>query len=97
MKKFDELTTAELWQLRNEIVLNSLFIADYCNSFGFSPKSMCDFFDGYVSFIYELATEDGHEDLEIVKLCELYDNADNLQRWYYCFDDFSWVEYEEID
>ena len=37
-KRFEDLTIDELWQLREEIVLYSLYIADYDNSFDFYPK-----------------------------------------------------------
>ena len=89
------LSKEELWALRSEIVLNSLFVHDYQNSFGISPKSACDFFDGYADFITDLAEEDGLADMPFDKIAERYDNPDNLLAWHQCFDDFSWAEHEE--
>lgn len=95
MKKFEDLTQNELWSLRNEIVLNSHFIADYENSFGFSAKSICDFFDGYMDYIWELAKEQIDEPTN--EQVFDYDTSENLLLWFNCFDDLSWVEYEEND
>ena len=92
-KAFKELTLEELSQLRKEINLNSIFIYDYTNSFGFNPWDICSFFDGYVSFLNELAREDGFEgtDYYLTK----YDTEENLYSWFLCYDDLSWVRFEE--
>lgn len=97
MKRFEDLTSEELWALRKEIILNSIFVADYENSFGFNSRDVSDFFDGYLSFIYELADEDGNKGLEIEELCARYDNEDNLWGWFNCFDDFSWMRIDNED
>ena len=49
-----DLTTEQLLQLRKEIVLNSLYISDYENSFGIDPHIVCDFFEGYVMNMEDL-------------------------------------------
>ena len=54
-KTFEKLTSAELSKLRKEIILNSLYVSDYENSFGFDANDICCFFDGYVSYLEELA------------------------------------------
>lgn len=90
MKHLEDLTQDELWALRKEIVLNSLFIHDYRNSFGISPKSACDFFDGYVSFLEELAEETG-------TTWTAQDSPEHLHQWLLCYDDYSWVEYESVE
>lgn len=41
-------TRESLWALRKEIVLNSLFIADYRNSLHIDPHMLCNFFDGFL-------------------------------------------------
>ena len=41
-------TRESLWALRKEIVLNSLFIADYRNSLNIDPQMLCCFFDGFL-------------------------------------------------
>lgn len=42
------LTREQFEQLRGEIVLNSLFLADYENSLGISALRVYDFFDGWL-------------------------------------------------
>ena len=86
-KPFEELSKEELWTLRGEIVLNSLFISDYRNSFGLSPKSVCDFFDGYCSFLWDLAEEAGAGDWDD------QDSPEHLWEWFLSSDDYSWVNY----
>lgn len=94
-KRFEDLTREDLAKLRDEIVLNSLFIADYENSFGFSPKSVNCFFDSYVSFLDELAEENGDIIEDTFEFFDKYDTLDNLESWYNCYEEFDWVEYEE--
>ena len=93
-KAFEELTSAELLQLRKEIILNSILVYDYTNSFGFNPWDICSFFDGYVSYLEELAEEDGFEGVGLCFL-EKYDTEENLYSWFLCYDDLSWVRFEE--
>lgn len=95
-KQFTDLNKDDLWELRKEIVLNSLFISDYKNTFGFSANSMCSFFDGYMDYLEELAKEDGKTNLTISELTDAYDNADNLFDYYWGCDDYSWVEYDPV-
>ena len=68
-KAFEELTSAELLQLRKEIILNSILVYDYTNSFGFNSWDICSFFDGYVSYLEELA-EDKDLIQKIQKICK---------------------------
>lgn len=91
-KAFEELTSAELLQLRKEIILNSILIYDYTNSFGFNSWDICSFFDGYVSYLNELAREDGYEGIDYLTK---YDTEENLYSWFLCYDDLSWVRLEE--
>lgn len=91
-KAFEELTSAELLHLRKEIILNSILVYDYTNSFGFNPWDICSFFDGYVSYLNELAREDGYEDIDYLTK---YDTEENLYSWFLCYDDLSWVRFEE--
>ncbi len=60
---FDEngwLKQEFLWKLRQEIVLGSIYVADYRNSFGINEHKVCDFFTSFWdSFCEELAKEDG--------------------------------------
>ena len=91
-KAFKELTLEELSQLRKEIILNSILIYDYTNSFGFNSWDICSFFDGYVSYLNELAREDGYEGIDYLTK---YDTEENLYSWFLCYDDLSWVRFEE--
>ena len=75
--------------------MNSLFIADYENSFGIDAHSVCEFFDSFMSYAQGEEREDGFEGESIEEFFERYDNADLLWEWYCCYEDFSWVEYEE--
>ena len=75
-----------LWDLRMEIVLNSLYVADYENSFGIPAKITCDFFMGYISYLEELEKENG-EELDFDSFFNKYDNAENLFDWWECFDE----------
>ncbi len=93
-KKFEDFTEQDLQALRNEIVLNSIYVADYRNSFGIDEHSVCEFFDSFMSFINELSIEDGNKDLPWDEFMEQYDTIDNLVEWFYCYEDFSWVQYE---
>ena len=94
MKKFEKLTTNELWRLRNEIVLNSIFISNYSNSFGYKKTCLCDFFSGSVDYLFELAEEDGFSTECFLDVAKKYDNKRNLKNWFDCYDDLSWVEFE---
>ena len=91
-KAFEELTSAELLHLRKEIILISILIYDYTNSFGFNSWDICSFFDGYVSYLEELAREDGYEGIDYLTK---YDTEENLYSWFLCYDDLSWVRFEE--
>lgn len=95
MKKFEDFSKEDLWKLRCEVSVNSLYYSDYHNSFGLDTHSVCDFFDGWLDFIKEQMMEDGHKDAgdKFFDYFDQYDNAETLEQWYYCFDDFSWVKY----
>lgn len=97
MKRFEDFNKEDLQQLRSQICLNSIYYADYRNSFGISEKSVCDFFDSYYSYIWEIAEEEhpNFSENEIENIIGQYDNIDNLESWFYCYDDFDWVEYEK--
>ena len=52
--------------------------------------------DGYVSYLEELAEEDGFTEWgNIFKMFEKYDTEENLYCWFLCYDDLSWVRFEE--
>lgn len=79
------MTGKEFVKLRKEIVLNSLYISDYENSFNIDPQTVCSFFDGYMEYLQELEREDG-ESLDIDEFFERYDTTENLLEWYASFE-----------
>ena len=82
---FSYFNDEKLWDLRNEIVLNSLYVDDYENSFFLTPKSVCDFFDSYVEYLEEEC--DGIDN----------DSIDNLWDWYCNYEDFPFEwDYDEM-
>jgi len=108
IKRLEDFTREDLARLRREVVLNSLYYTDYQNSFGISRASASLFFDSYLEDISDRAREDGylwdyaepgstyyqegyHTWAEFLKK---YDTIDNLESWWNCYEDFSWVVYE---
>jgi hypothetical protein len=87
VKDFEDLDRDELWEIRKQIVLNSLFEYNYFVKEGYNPCDLSSFFDGYVDYLYEIAEDNGGEWTD-------YDNKDNLFCWYNCYDDLSWVRLE---
>lgn len=78
------MTKDELWALRMEIRLGSLFYSDYRNSFGIDTHPICDFFDGFLEYLDQemQATIPGYDDAHFFDHLPEYDNADNLWDWY---------------
>lgn len=76
------LTKKQLKQLRNEIVLNSLFLKDYSNTLYISEKTACSFFDSYIENLYDIASDDGFNSKDIIDIIDKYDNIDNLYNYY---------------
>ena len=83
------LSQTDLWKLRQEIKLGSLFIADYRNSFDIDPHKVCDFFDGFLEFVEEEMQEDfpSCNDKDFWELLPDYDTPEYLLDWYYCFEE----------
>lgn len=81
-----ELTKKQLFALRKEVVLNSLFTRDFENSFGISPTDCQAFFDGYVEYLWELATSElDYRGTDIMWVFEKLDNKENLCSWFEIF------------
>ena len=51
MKMHDIKDSETLWNLRNEIVLGSIFVNDYENSLGIDASDVCNFFDSYMEYL----------------------------------------------
>ena len=82
MKK--ELTKENLWKLRKEIVLNSLYLSDYENSFGIDEEDLLYFFEGYLEdlgYLMEENIENYFDEMFFDYLGE-YDTEDNLYSYY---------------
>lgn len=92
-KNFEELTSAELWNLRMEIVLDSIYFADYVNSFGFNSHDVSYFFGGYIDYLCELRDESGDDTISYLE----FDTEENLYAWFNCYGDLSWIKYEKDD
>ena len=45
-------------------------------------------------YIWELAEEQNEEVTDEI-VVKYYDNIGNLWRWYNCYDDFSWIKYND--
>ena len=58
VKSLANLTKDELWGLRQDIRLGSLFTRDYENRFGIDPRYVQDSFDGYLDYLGEIMKEE---------------------------------------
>lgn len=83
------MTQEKLWALRREIVLNSIFLYDYANTFGFDRRMVSTFFDGYLEYLDELMQESipDYDDANFFDLLSQYDTAENLWDWYGCLEE----------
>lgn len=50
-----DLSLRQVRELRKQIVLNSLYLSDYENSYGIDPHEVQDYFDGFVDYLCEIA------------------------------------------
>ncbi len=91
MAEIKDLTKEELWKLRQEITLNSLFLKDYENSLGIDVKECFAFFSGYVEYLGELVIAymenvglEEITDSDFLNMALEHDNEDNLYSWFSC-------------
>lgn len=82
--KIKDLTKGQLWELRQEIELNSVYLRDYSNSFDIEEKECFTFFNGYIEYLLELENTDNGLNQDLSEILELYDNAENLYNWFAC-------------
>ena len=92
---FNDINQETLWKLRMEIRLNSLYVSDFQNSFGFTALSVSDFFDSYMDYLDELAEEKYGNDYMLEDVFD-FDNEENLYNWYGCYEYFPF-ELEQVD
>ena len=77
------LTKEQLWKLRQEITLGSIYINDYVNSFGIPAKNCCAFFDSFLEDCWYLADYEDRNIKDIEGIYAAYDDADHLFNYYY--------------
>ena len=79
-----QLTDDELWELREQITLCSLFTKDFENDFGIDAHKVQDYFDAFADTIHEAMEEDGLDDSEYFNNLSEYDTKEFLlyfDRW----------------
>jgi len=84
MMEIGMLSKSQLKQLRKEIALGSLYIADYENSFEIDPHKVCEFFDGFIEE-YENRPQSELVDTNPTPNF-MYDTIENLWEYYCCID-----------
>lgn len=94
IKRFEEFNSKELWALRQKVVVNSVYLADYENQYGINVVSLSNFFDGYYDYMWELATEKYGKNVEDKVVHSEFDTEENLYSWYNCYDEFDGIEYD---
>lgn len=78
----------KLWALRQQIMLGSLYYKDYRNKLGVEEHICCDFFDGYLDYLWDLMEEAGiSDDQALWDHLSDYDTSKNLWDWYGCFEE----------
>lgn len=80
------LTVNQLKQLRSEIVLCSLYMKDYENSFMTKEKA-CSLFDGYAEYLEDLMLEnvENFNDSKFFEYLDRFDNIDTLKDYYFVY------------
>ena len=85
-----ELSKRKILKLRKEIVLNSMYLSDYENSFGINREEAYHYFDGYMDFIWEIAKEKLPKHLsDVNRLTAVffdYDTKENLLAYHKLYD-----------
>ena len=60
-----EMSKRNLWALRTEITLGSLYTSDYENSFQILPIIVQNFFDGYIEYLWRTVEKLYEENMEL--------------------------------
>lgn len=82
-RTLESLNINELWQLRKQIVLNSMYYADYYNEFKICSHIAINFFDCYLQFMCDT------ENWKYLKLndnCQIPTDNNNITDIINCFD-----------
>ena len=77
-------TQEELWDLRQQVPLFSIFVKDYVNTFHVDPECVCNFFDGYADYLETEMKEyeDNYKDEQFYELLPKYDTPEALYDWW---------------
>ena len=78
----NKLGCVQLWRLRQDVSLCSLYYNDYKNRYNLDVRTVCDFFDGYAEYLAELMQENGVDADAFFNNIDEYDNKYNLQDYY---------------
>ncbi len=78
------MTSAELKQLRREVVINSLDVSDYRNTLNIDAEKTKRFFDRYIESLIEYAVADGVDisSVDMYDVIVYYDNDNALIDFY---------------
>ena len=87
MKKIqhiEDLGPIQLWRLRQDIILNSLYLNDYENRYDIDLREVNTFFDSYLNYLEDLMEEEivGFKDEQFFDYLGQYDNRKNLIDWH---------------
>lgn len=80
-----EWTQDKLWELRQQIRLNSLYVADYDNSMGVDALDASEFFDSYVNYLEE-QYEDKYCKTPTIEEIFAEDSSENLWNLFGCYE-----------
>lgn len=82
-KDFEFWNREKLWELRQEIVLCSLYYHDYKNSFEIPDHVCSDFFDGFFEYCWSIEEDNGNHTIDMQYVLDKYDNAECLWDYFY--------------
>lgn len=87
VRHLSDLGPIQLWRLRKDIRLNSIFLFDYHNRYEIPVKEAYDFFMGYLDFLEELMKEEipNYNPNNFWDYIDLFDTKHNLLEWYSCW------------
>ena len=83
VKSLANLTKEELWQLRQDIRLGSLYTRDYENRFGIDPDYVQSTFDGFLDYLREIMKEEipRYDDNNYWDYLDEYDTPEHLDEY----------------
>jgi len=82
-KPFQNFTKKDLKELREQIRLGSIYISDADNNKGLESEYCYDFFDAYLTYICNLAKEEGYDENDAAFLTDVYENFDTIENLVY--------------